>query len=158
LQILELHLDEVRQLQIVEEQVEELFLGQGEGELILTFAVGAALAATASATALRLGDFVADFVALIAGQHVIPLPRVAAEREVRLAQALGTDGDLLRAFGLGDLAGFERVFDRLANLGLGAAQEALAVAKALGLRIETPVDDLHWISNPLPHDPNQSAP
>ena len=41
------------------------------------------------------------------------------------------------------LRGLERVLDGLADLGLGAAQEALAVAEALGFRIEAPVDDLH---------------
>jgi hypothetical protein len=67
----------------------------------------------------------------------------AAEREGGLAQALGADGDLLGALGLGDLARLERVLDGVADLGLGAAQEALAVAETLGLRIEAPVDDLH---------------
>ena len=104
LQVLELHLDQVRQLQIVEEQIEEFFLGQGEGELVLALAVGAALAAATASAALRLGDLVADLVLLVARQHIVALARVAAEREGRLAQALGADGDLLRAFGLRDLA------------------------------------------------------
>ena len=143
LQVLEPDLDEVGQLEVVEEQVEELFLGEREGELVLALAVGAALAAAPAPAALGLGDLVADLVLLVAGQHVVVLAGVAAEREGGLAQALGADGDLLGALGLGDLARLERVLDRLADLGLGAAQEALAIAETLGLRIEAPVDDLH---------------
>ena len=151
---LSLTLIEVGQLQIVEEQVEELFLGEREGELVLALAVGAALAAAPAAAALRLGDLVADLVFLVARQHVVALAGVAAEREGGLAQALGADGDLLRAFGLGDLARLERVLDRLADLGLGAAQEPLAIAEALGFRIEAPVDDLHL---PCPLRPLRTA-
>ncbi len=143
LQVLELDLDEVGQLQIVEEQVQELFLGEREGELVLALAVGTALAAAPAPAALGFGDLVADLVFLVARQHVVVLAGVAAEREGGLAQALRADGDLLRALGLGDLARLERVLDRLADLGLGAAQEALAIAEALGFRIEAPVDDLH---------------
>src|SRR5262249_45203878 len=35
------------------------------------------------------------------------------------------------------------ILDGLADFRLGTAQEALAVAKALGFRIETAIDDLH---------------
>ena len=153
LQVLELDLDQVGQLEIVEEQVEELFLGQREGELVLALAVVDALAAAPAAAALRLGDLVADLVLLVAGQHVVARAGVAAEREGRLAQALGADRDLLGALGLRDLARLQRVPDGLANLGLGPAQEALAVAEALGFRIETPIDDLHGLLPAPPFQP-----
>ena len=78
LQVLELDLDQVRQLQIVEEQVEEFLLGQREGELVLALAVGAALAAAPAAAALRLGDLVADPVLLVARQDVVARAGVAA--------------------------------------------------------------------------------
>ena len=143
LQVLEPHLDQVRQLEIVEEEVEELFLGQGEGELVLALAVGAALAAATASAALRLGDLVADLVLLVARQHVVARARVAARRKRGLAQALGADGDLLGAFRLRDLARLQRILDGLADLRLGTAKEPLAIAEALGFRIETPVDDLH---------------
>ena len=74
LQVLELHLDQVRQLQVVEEQIEELVLREREGELILAFAVGTALAAASAASALRLGYLVADLVLLVAGKHVVAQP------------------------------------------------------------------------------------
>ncbi len=154
LHVLQLDLDQVGQLEVVEEQVEELFLGEREGELVLAFAVVDALAAATAAAALRLGDLVADLVFLVAGQHVVARAGVAAEREGRLAQALGADGDLLGAFGLRDLARLQRVLDGLADLGLGTAQKALAVAEALGFRIETPIDDLHGL---LPAPPISSS-
>ena len=133
LQVLEPDLDEVGQLEVVEEQVEELFLGEREGELVLALAVGTALAAAPAPAALGLGDLVADLVFLVARQHVVALAGVAAKREGGLAQALRADRDLLRALGLRDLARLERVLDGLADLRLGAAQEALAIAEALGL-------------------------
>src|SRR5581483_2257942 len=143
LEVLELHLDQVGQLEVVEEEIEELLLGEGEGKIVLALAVGAALAAAAARAALRLGNLVADLVLLVAGQHVVAHARVAAEAEGGLAQALGADGDLLGALGLGDLARAQRVLDGLADLRLCAAQEALAVAEALGLGVEAAVDDLH---------------
>ena len=73
-------------------------------EIVLAFAVRAALAAATAAAALGLGDLVADLVLLVAGQHVVARAGVAAEREGGLAQALGADGDLLGALGLRDLA------------------------------------------------------
>ena len=143
LQVLQLDLDQIGQLQIVEEKIEELFLGQREGELVLSLAVRAAAAATATTAALRLRDLVADLILLVARQHVVVHAAIAAEAEGGLAQALGADGDLLRAFGLRHLARLERVLDGLADLGLGPAQEPLAIAEALGFRIEPPIDDLH---------------
>ena len=71
---LSLHLDQVRQLQVVEEEIEELFLGEGEGEFVLALAVRAALAAAAAAAALGLRDLVADLVLLVARQHVVAQP------------------------------------------------------------------------------------
>ena len=118
LQVLQLDLDQVRQLQVVEEQIEELVLGQREGEIVLALAVGTALAAASASAALRFGNLVADLVLLVARQHVVALARVAPEAEGGLAQALGADRDLLGALGLGDLARLERILDRLANLGL----------------------------------------
>src|SRR4029450_6064684 len=60
LEVLEPDFDEVGKLQVVEEQVQELFLGERERELVLALAIGAALAAASAPAALRFGDFVAD--------------------------------------------------------------------------------------------------
>src|SRR5262245_13324756 len=103
LQVLQLHLDQVGELQVVEEEVEELLLGQGEGELVLALAVGAALAA-APAAARGLRDLVADLVFLVAGQHVVAPACVAAERAGGLAQAPGAARHPPGAVGLGHLA------------------------------------------------------
>src|SRR5207253_6789617 len=120
LEVLELDLDEVRQLQIVEEEIEKLVLGEREGEIVLALAVGTTLAAAAARAALGLRDLVADLVLLVARQHVVAHARVAPQAERRLAQALGADGDLLRALGLRDLARSQRILDRLADLALCA--------------------------------------
>src|SRR5262245_30688220 len=143
LQILEFDLDQVRELQVIEEQVEEFLLRQRKGEFILAFAIRTALAASAAAPALRLGDLVADPILLVARQNVVAGAGVATQRKVGLAQTLGADRDLLGTLGFGDFARFQRFLDGLADLGLGTAQKALAIAKALGLRIEAAIDDLH---------------
>jgi len=104
LEVLELDLDQVRQLQVVEEEIEKFVLGQREGEIVLALAVRAALAAAAASAALGLGDLVADLVLLIARQDVVAQARVAAKPEGGLAQALRADGDLLRALRFRDLA------------------------------------------------------
>src|SRR5262249_36318004 len=102
--------------------------------------------AAAAAAARRLRDLVANLVLLVARQHIVAPAAVAAHREGRLAQALGADGDLLRPFRLRHPPGSRRVLDGLTDLGLGAAEEPLAVAEALGLGVQTPVDDLHRVS------------
>ncbi len=105
LEVLELDLDQVRQLQIVEEQVEEFFLGQREGEIVLALAVGAALAAAATAAALAAsGSRRRPCTPRCPAARSRAGPSCGPKTEGRLAQALGADRDLLGALGLRDLA------------------------------------------------------
>jgi hypothetical protein len=142
--VLELGLYEVGELKVVEEQVEEFFLGQGEDEIILAMAIGASPLPTPATARGRLGDGVADNEILVAGQHHIPFAAVLAEPEGRLVQAFGADLDFLAAVDLGDLALPESIANRLANLLLCPPDKALTVAQTFGLRIEPPVNDVHW--------------
>src|SRR5690606_5736807 len=142
-QVFQLRLDEVRQLEVVEKEVEELLPRQAENEIILAFPVGAAFLAPASGAAFRFPDDVSDLVLPVAGEHEVALARVRAEREARLTQSLRADADIFAPIDLGDLAAPQGVADGLTNLSLRATKKALTVPKTLGLGIETTVDDVH---------------
>src|SRR5262249_41133869 len=69
--VLQALFDEVRQFEILEEHVEELFLGQCELERVLAAAIGAALAAALSLAAGWARDLVAPDILLVARDDVI---------------------------------------------------------------------------------------
>src|SRR5690606_13830850 len=135
---------EVRKLQVLEEEIEELVLGKREDEIVLSLAVRARLASAAASTAaLRLRDEIADLVVLVPRQDHVARAAVTAVRERWLAHALRANRDLLGAFDLGHLALLERVLDGLADVGLGPANKALPVTKALGFGVEPTIDNVH---------------
>ena len=140
--VLDLGLQQIRQFQILEEHVQEFLLGEGEDEFVIALAVGTSVAA-AGLAGRALGDQVAGHEFLVAGRHAVTAAVIAGEAEGRLAHGLGADLDPLAAFDLGHPALLHGVAHRLADVGLGAADEALAVAKALAFRVQTAVDDVH---------------
>src|SRR5712692_3427703 len=136
-------LDQIRQLEILEEHVEELFAGEGELEGILARTVGTALRAAAATAVERPQDLVADDVFLVAWHHVLAASGAAQVAEGRLADSLGRDRHLLAAADIRNLALAQRRLDRRLQLTPGACDEALAIAEALALRVGPPVDDVH---------------
>src|SRR6202040_2521291 len=97
-------LDEVRQLEILEKHVEELFLREGEFEGILARAIGTALRTAAAAAIGRSRDLVADDIFLVAGHNVFAAPGAPGMAEGRLVDPLGRDRHFLAAADIGDLA------------------------------------------------------
>src|SRR5260221_1580083 len=136
-------LDEVRQLEILEKHVEELFLGEGEFEGILARAVGTALRTAAAAAVGRPRNLIADDIFLVAGNDIFAPSRAPRMPEGRLVDSLGRDRHLLAAADIGDLALAQRILDRRFQLRPCARDEALAVAEALALPIRAAVDDVH---------------
>ena len=62
--------------------------------------------------------------------------------ELRLADAVGRDGDRAPLAGVSDRALGHRLVDRALNLGAGAAKEPLTVTQAFVARIEAAVDEV----------------
>jgi hypothetical protein len=143
--VLELGLDEVRELQILEEQIEKFLLRQDEDEIILAMPVRRAMRAASASALGRFRDRIADDIALIAGKDEIARP-VSPQMEGGLVQALGADTDFLAAFDFGDLPALQRLIYRVANILPSAAKKTLAVAEALLLRVQTAVDDVHSLA------------
>ena len=139
----ELRAREVGQLEVVEEVLHELFLGEVEDEVVLALAGVARLAAAAAAAAAAVGplDAVAGHVFAVARMHGLALAAVAVA-EQRLAQVALGDVDVLAVLEVADAAAVDRAAHRLADLVLVAAQEALAVADRLVLAGQPSVDDL----------------
>ena len=139
---LQVGLDQVRQLQVLEEEVQELLAGQGEGELVLALAAVAGFLAAAAAAAGRLVDAVARGELLVAREDALPPSALGIVVEARLADALGRDRDRLAGADVGDLAVLQGLVDGVLDLGPGPAHEALAVDQALVLGIKAPVDEV----------------
>ena len=139
----ELRAGQVRQREVVEEDLHELFLGQVEDEIVLALAGVARLALPLPLPPppLRPLDAVAAHVLLVARMH--DLARAAlAVAEHRLADVALRDVDVLALLDVADAAAVDRAPHRLADLLLVAAQEALAVADRLVLARQPPIDDL----------------
>src|SRR5262249_22187882 len=133
---------QVRQRQVVEEDLHELFLGEMEDEIVLALARVARLAAAASASAaLRPLDAVALHVVLVARVDHLSLATLAVPED-RLVDVLLPDVDALALGDVTDAATVDCALHRLPDLILVTAQEALAVADGLVLARQPPVDDL----------------
>ena len=101
--LLQRPLDEVRQLEILEEDLQELVARQHEGEAVLSLAIRHALPSPAPAGAFpRLLDVVARTEGLVAGQHVLATTAMGRVVEGRFADAVGRHGDIAAAIDLGD--------------------------------------------------------
>src|SRR6185312_770182 len=103
--LLEPRLDQVRQFEILEEEIEELLLGKDELERVLLAAIlGAGLAAAAALAGGRPLDRVADDEFLVAGDDVVAPAAGRGAVEHRLGDAAGRDRDFLAAVALTHLA------------------------------------------------------
>jgi hypothetical protein len=136
--------DQVRQGQVLEEDLHELLLAQAEDEIVLPFAGVAGLAAagaTAPLTPLRALDAVTGHVLLVAGVHHLAFA-AGAVVEHRLAHILLGDVHVLAALQVADAAPIDRPAHRFLDLLLVAAQETFTVADRLVLAGKPAIDDL----------------
>jgi hypothetical protein len=132
---------QARQGQVLEEELHELFLGQGEGEVVLPFPAVAGLGPAPSPAPLGPRDAVAAHMLAVARVHGV-MDTALAVVEQRLADVLAGDGDVLGLLDVADVALVHGAADRLGDLVLVAAHEALAVAHRLVLAGQPAVDDL----------------
>ena len=139
---LEAGLDQIGQLQVLEKQVQELFLRQRELEIILALAlVRSALSAAATFASRVLGDAVAFAELLVARQHTLAVAALGRVMKTRLGDVLGRNLDRLTAVRVGDGAIGDRLPDRFADLPTRPPDEPLPVGKALPLGVLPPIDD-----------------
>jgi hypothetical protein len=136
---------QVRQLEIVEEQRQELVARQHEGELVAAFALArlVALRAALARPALRPLDRVARHELAVAGQHEVAVARLLVVVQVRFLQAAAGDRDAPAAPHVLDRAFGELVVGRALDLVLEPAHEPFAVDRAAPGRVGAPVDDPH---------------
>ncbi len=139
----ELRAREVRQREVVEERLHELFLGEVEDEVVVPLAgvAGLAAARAAASAAVRPLDAVAGDVLAVARMHGLALAALAVA-EHGLAQVALGNVDVLALLQVADAAAIDGTPDGLADLLLVAAQEALAVADRLVLAGQPSIDDL----------------
>ena len=139
---LQVQLDHVGQFEILEEQVEELFARQHEAEIVLAVAVaGLALAGTArAALAAGFRQPVAGDEFLVARQDMVAPATAGRVLEARLGRALDRNAHRMVAVDVSDLAGRDLVVDDALEFVARPPQEALAIAQALVLRIQAPID------------------
>ena len=133
-------LGEIRQFEIVEEEVEELLARQHEAERILAVAL-ARSARPSAALFRRPRNMIAFAELLVAGQHHVP--RAAAALKRRLVQPVERNFDLAAFKNITDVLGLGRFLHRALHQCLGAAKKFLAVLEALASGIEASIDDLH---------------
>ena len=103
--VLQALFDEVGQFEVLEEHVEELFLGQRELERVLAATVGAAFASRRRPSPpCGRGISSPRTYSLLPGHDVIGAAGAPAVVERRLGDAARRDGDLLAMLDIGDLA------------------------------------------------------
>ena len=131
------------QFQVIKEEVQELFLGDLEDELVhaLALVAGLALAAAAALAAGRLGQAVAGHELLVAGVHHFAVA-AGAMVEDRLLKVLVRDTDLLALLHVGDGAVVNGLRYRLLDVLAVTAQEPVTVHRALVLAVQATVNNM----------------
>src|SRR5690606_37920474 len=140
--LLEVGLDEIRKLQVLEEDVEELLARQSELELVLAIAAIARLAAAAAPALGRLLHAVADDELLVPGKDALTVTPGRGVAKLRLADSLRRDGNGLAIGRIRDAAVADGAVHHLLDLPSRPAHEALAIAEVLVLRVRTAVDEM----------------
>src|ERR1700722_7762878 len=144
-------LRQIRQLQVFQEQVDELFARQSEAEIVLPLAVRTTLRAAAALTTLRAGDGIAFDVLLVAWQQMIAHAARGATVERRLVHALRGQGDLACLIRIFNGTSGRALVHSLADKRLRTAHEPLSVGEVLPARVQASVNDMHEI--PVPAGP-----
>jgi hypothetical protein len=136
-----------RQLEVVEEDLHELLARQREDEVVLTVALATfAVAATATA-AVRPLNAIAGHVFAVARQHEFAIATMA-EGEGGLRQVLLRHPDFAAAFHVGETPFADHLLDRFPDVQLVAAQEPLAIDRALAAIVGSTIDQVSHDSAP----------
>src|SRR5712692_4809976 len=122
----ELPLGEIRQFEIVEEQVDKFIAAQNEPECIFAVAFTRPGGFSAAFAGTRKHVTFDEF--LVTGKHHVARSAFAAK--ARLTHPLEWDADLAAFQDILDVAALGRLLDGSLNQRLGTPQEALAVLKA----------------------------
>src|SRR4029077_3416074 len=130
---------EVRQFEIVEEQVDKFITAQNETERI--FAVALTRGGRSSAAFTRTRKHIAFDEFLVSGKHHVASAAFAAK--ARLVHPVERNADLAAFQDIPDVAALGRFLDGALNQRLVTAQEPLAVLQAFTTRIQAPIDDEH---------------
>jgi hypothetical protein len=132
---------EIGELEIVEEDLHELFARQREHEVVLAAAFAALVATTTAARAFGSRDPVAGDVFAIAGEHELAVA-AAAEAERRLGDVLFGTRHFAALLHVGQAALADHLLHRGFDLRLVPAQEALAVYGALAASVGSAIDQM----------------
>jgi hypothetical protein len=143
--LLEVGLDEVRKLQLLEQDVEIFIAAEGEAEIVLALAVGAAFAAAPAATTLRLRQLVAGDELLVAGMDVLAGAALAGMVEARLLDALAGDVDHFLGVDISQRPLFDRADHRFLDVLAHQPDETLPVGVTSAFRVEPPVYNVHTL-------------
>src|SRR6185503_2138743 len=130
---------EIRQLEVVEEDLHELVARQREDERVLAVALARLPLVAAAAAALRARDVVAGDELAVAGQHEFAIAAVA-EAERRFGNVLLRHADLAALLHVGELALADHLLDGVLDMRLITAQEALAIDRASAAAARSTVD------------------
>ena len=133
-------LGEVRQLQVVEEQVDEFVPAQHEPKRIFAVAFARIARLAAAFFAGTRQDVTFDELLVSRKHHVA---RAALAAKARLIHAVERNADLSALQHILDVAVLRRFLDRTSNKRFGTTQEPLTILKTLAARIEPPVNDVH---------------
>ncbi|MDT4840693.1 hypothetical protein FQZ97_745210 [compost metagenome] len=128
----------MRQLQVLEEQIEELGAGQAEGELVYRFPF-TRLGAAFPLPALRPVEGVALGKLAVAGVHHLAVAARAVP-ESRLGNITGGQVDLAPLVHVLDRAVTDHPVDRLADLVLVTPEKTLPVDGAFIAPVQTAID------------------
>src|SRR5258707_207379 len=135
----ELPLGEIRQFEIVEEQVDKFIAAQNEPECI--FAVAFTRPGGFSATFAGTRKHVTFDEFLVSGK--LHVARSAFAAKGRFIHPVEWDADLAAFQDIPDVAVLRGLLDGALNQRLGTTQEALAVLQAFTTRIQAPINDVH---------------
>ena len=136
-------LDEVRQLQVFEKDIEKLVLRQRELEIVLSLAAIACVFTLAAARSLGwLFNLVPGGEFLVSGMHRFARAFFAVMGKARFSSRLRRDRDFLALVDFLHGAVAQRLVHRFLDLRLGAFQETLTVPKGLALGILAPIDEV----------------
>lgn len=132
------------QLEILEQQIQILILGDLEHEVVRTFPLigGLSLTGTLSATpSLGAFNLVAGDKLIVARMHHLPFAPLSL-MEMGFTDILGRDADALTLVYVLNAALGDSIRDRLFDLLLVAADEALPIDSAFVFAVEPAVDKM----------------
>src|SRR5271154_2067290 len=108
-------LRQVREFQVLQEEIDEFVAREGEAEIVLPFTVGAAFGAATAGAALWAGDCVAFDILLVAWQQVVTQATRGTAMERRFVHALCGECDLARLISILDAPARRAFVHRLAD-------------------------------------------